>query len=142
MIKLNKDDSDLSELSNSSSDEHNRIDLEQLQIEAAPLVEAFAEVTAYLRSIELTPHEYVLLKVLLLTELPDQALLGVIYRTHLGALAKVTGNRFDRFQRLLKALPAVQQAAEMLIRSKMFYVPYLLTATVTQSSNHSLSGRL
>ena len=140
MMKLSKDEDEPMIGNSLNGDEENRLDLDQLQVEAGPLVEALAEVTAYLRSVNLTAHEYVLLKVLLLTELPDQPLLGIIYQTHLGAMAAITGRRYRRFQRLLKALAAVQQAAELLIQSKMFYVPYLLTASVSPLNGQPNNG--
>lgn len=135
MMKLSKEDSEISEDASSSNEEDDsRLDLTQLQTEAGPLVQSLAEVTAYLRALRLTTEEYVLLKVLLLTEpSPDQPLLSSIHRTHLGALAALSNGDSRRFQSLMRCIPAVHQAADLLIQSKMFYVPYLLTASVVSA---------
>lgn len=126
------------------------LNIKQLEQEAGPLIEALARVNVYLRLIEITLEEYVLLKIIILSsnydkeaiefkdsnnnckdnELnsKDENIIQTIHEQHLQALQFITEQH--RYEKILNSIKVVQEAASILIRSKMFYVPYLLTTNL------------
>lgn len=118
------------------------VDLRQLEEEAEPLIHSLARVHVHLRQLQITVQEYVLLKVIILTSHPAEDLpvtspndsslrvsIEHLHSQHLDALRSLCSNsNVDRFDRLLSCVRIVEEAADILIASKMFYVPFLLTA--------------
>lgn len=128
VLKMNKDD------------DENSLNLKQLELEAGPLVQALAKVNVYLKCLEITLEEYVLLKVIIMFS-PESELNGLtndltiirhIHDQHLSALSTLCSMERNRLEQLLSSIYIIEEAANILIESKMFYVPFLLT------SNHHL----
>lgn len=120
----------------------------QLEQEAGPLVQALAKVNCYLRSIEITLQEYVLLKIVIMSsdekevnnnckdkelaglreENGDEDVIQSIHEQHLQALQLITEPH--RYERILNSMKVIDEAASILIKSKLFWVPYLLTTNL------------
>ena len=130
------------------------LNIRQLEQEAGPLIQALAKVNVYLRLIEITLEEYVLLKIVIMSssteetsfkdnnnndckeqefnyqkEDDDEDVIQSINEQHLKALQFIT-ERQDRYEKILNSMEVIEEAASILIRSKMFYVPYLLTTNI------------
>lgn len=129
------------------------LNIRQLEEEAGPLVQALAKVNVYLRYIEITLEEYVLLKIVIMSsnddmnqlkdnnnnfkdkefvdfkEDCDEDIIQSINEQHLEALQLITDSG-DRYEQILNSIKVINEAASILIRSKMFYVPYLLTTNL------------
>ena len=129
----------------------------QLEQEAGPLVQALAKVNCYLRCIDLTLQEYVLLKIVIMSsdeekevnnnqfkdsnnnckdkelaglkeENGDEDVIQSIHEQHLQALQLITEPH--RYERILNSMKVIDEAASILIKSKLFWVPYLLTTNL------------
>ncbi|XP_064457010.1 hormone receptor 4-like [Ornithodoros turicata] len=114
------------------------ITLDQLHSEAGPLVDQLTSLASGLRRVGLCLEEYVCLKVVIMLshDDPSQRELEAIQERYLTALRVFTEHRFpgqnSRFGDLLARLPDVQAAAELLMHSKMFYVPFLLNSPIAR----------
>ena len=113
-----------------------------METEAGPLVQALAKVNVYLKCLEITLEEYVLLKIIIMCspESVELALNGLtndltnirhIHDQHLSALATLCSMETNRLEQLLNSIMYIEEAANILIESKMlFYVPFLLTTSL------------
>ena len=140
MMQMSKEDEDK---------EDTCLNIRQLEQEAGPLVQALAKVNVYLRFIEITLEEYVLLKIVIMSSNDDQFkdsnnncrdkefnykdcddtdVIQRIHEQHLQALQYITETH--RYELIINSMKVIEEAANILIRSKMFYVPYLLTTNL------------
>lgn len=128
ILKLSKED-----------EEENSVNLKQLETEAGPLVQALAKVNVYLKCLEITLEEYVLLKIIIMCSPESEFLNGLtndltiikhVHDTHLSALATLCSMERNRLEQLLNSIYIIEEAANILIESKMFYVPFLLTTNL------------
>lgn len=139
MMQMSKEDEDK---------EETFLNTRQLEQEAGPLVQALAKVNCYLRSIEITLQEYVLLKIVIMSsdekevnnnckdkelaglreENGDEDVIQSIHEQHLQALQLITEPH--RYERILNSMKVIDEAASILIKSKLFWVPYLLTTNL------------
>lgn len=136
MMQMSKEDEDK---------EDTCLNIRQLEQEAGPLVESLAKVNVYLRFIEITLEEYVLLKIVIMSSKTDQFnkdnnnnsfkehcddndIIQSIHEQHLNSLRFITEQH--RFQQIINSIKVIDDAANILIQSKMFYVPYLLTTNL------------
>ncbi|KFM63027.1 Hormone receptor 4, partial [Stegodyphus mimosarum] len=109
------------------------ISLEQLRMEAGELVEQLTQLTATFRKLQLCLEEYVCLKVVAMLSQESyqgQQDIEKIQDRYLTALTVFVQNRFpqqaSRLRDLLACLSEIQSAGELLLRSKMFFVPLFL----------------
>ncbi|XP_028967280.1 hormone receptor 4-like [Galendromus occidentalis] len=109
------------------------IGMEQLEQEAGELVDKLTRLALCLRRGEVTMEEYVCLKVLLMLNHDDsQSALTPIKDRYLGALrthlSHTKSSQPIRLDYLLGLSRLVEGAADLLMKSKMFYVPFLLNS--------------
>ena len=133
------------------------LNIRQLEQEAGPLVQALAKVNCYLRRIEITLEEYVLLKIVIMSsdeekevnnnqfkdsnnnckdrefaglkeENCDGDVIRSIHEQHLQALQLIT--ELHRYEKVLNSMQVIDEAASILVKSKMFWIPYLLTTNL------------
>ncbi|GFY78978.1 hormone receptor 4 [Trichonephila inaurata madagascariensis] len=109
------------------------ISLEQLKVEAGQLVEQLTQLTATFRKLQLCVEEYVCLKVVAMLNqegYQGQREIELIQERYLTALRVFVENRFPqqsgRLGELLSRLPEIQSAGELLLHTKMFFVPLFL----------------
>ncbi|GIX81328.1 hormone receptor 4 [Caerostris extrusa] len=109
------------------------ISLEQLKVEAGQLVEQLTQLTATFRKLQLCLEEYVCLKVVAMLNqegYQGQREIEMIQERYLTALRVFVENRFPqqsgRLGELLSRLPEIQSAGELLLHTKMFFVPLFL----------------
>ncbi|GFY05946.1 hormone receptor 4 [Trichonephila clavipes] len=109
------------------------ISLEQLKVEAGQLVEQLTQLTATFRKLQLCLEEYVCLKVVAMLNqegYQGQREIELIQERYLTALRVFVENRFPqqsgRLGELLSRLPEIQSAGELLLHTKMFFVPLFL----------------
>ncbi|XP_013788321.2 hormone receptor 4-like [Limulus polyphemus] len=117
------------------------ITLEQLRLEAGPLVEHLTHLSSAFRRMRLCIEEYVCLKVIIMLnqvteEYQGQRELEVIQERYLATLRVFIEQRFhqqpNRFNDLLTCLPDIHAAAGLLLQSKMFYVPFILNTSISR----------
>lgn len=124
-------------------EDENSVNLKQLETEAGPLVQALAKVNVYLKCLEITLEEYVLLKIIIMCSPESEMTNGLtndltiirhIHDQHLSALSTLCSMERsierNRLEQLLNSMKVIEEAANILIESKMFYVPFLLTTTL------------
>lgn len=112
-------------------EEREPITWQQLEAEAGALIAALCRVRLALRQLELRPEEHVALKVAALTSGCDDAAVAAVRERYLGALGAWLGREAERrLAALVGALGGVREAAALLLHSKMFYVPFLLSTHV------------
>ncbi|KAG8184783.1 hypothetical protein JTE90_011569 [Oedothorax gibbosus] len=110
------------------------ISLEQLKMEAGQLVEQLMQLTATFRKLQLCLEEYVCLKVVAMLNqgYQGQREIEIIQERYLTALRVFVENRFPqqtgRLGELLSRLPEIQSAGELLLHTKMFFVPLFLNS--------------
>ncbi|GBL83414.1 Hormone receptor 4 [Araneus ventricosus] len=109
------------------------ISLEQLKAEAGQLVEQLTQLTATFKKLQLCLEEYVCLKVVAMLNqegYQGQREIELIQERYLTALRVFVENRFPqqsgRLGELLNRLPEIQSAGELLLHTKMFFVPLFL----------------
>ncbi|KAF8785328.1 hormone receptor 4-like isoform X2 [Argiope bruennichi] len=108
------------------------ISLEQLKVEAGQLVEQLTQLTATFKKLQLCLEEYVCLKVVAMLNqgYQGQREIELIQERYLTALRVFVENRFPqqsgRLGELLNRLPEIQSAGELLLHTKMFFVPLFL----------------
>ncbi|XP_042897151.1 hormone receptor 4 isoform X2 [Parasteatoda tepidariorum] len=107
--------------------------LENIQMEAGSLVEQLSQLTITFRKLHLCVEEYVCLKVVAMLNqagYQGQREIEIIQERYLSALRVFVENRFPqqsgRMRELLSRLPEIQAAAEILLNSKLFFVPLFL----------------
>ncbi|XP_054709147.1 hormone receptor 4-like [Uloborus diversus] len=115
------------------------ISLESLRNEAGELVEKLTELIATFRKLQLSLEEYVCLKVVAMLNQEGyhgQREIELIQERYLTALRVYVENRFPqqsgRLRELLCCLPEIQSAAELLLHTKMFFVPLFLHTNLTR----------
>ncbi|XP_076352080.1 uncharacterized protein LOC143247624 [Tachypleus tridentatus] len=115
------------------------ITLDQLRLEAGPLVEHLTQLSSAFRQMRLCTEEYVCLKVIIMLnqeEYQGQRELEAIQERYLATLREFIEHRFpqqpSRFNDLLARLPEVHAAAGLLLQSKMFYVPFVLNTKISR----------
>jgi len=122
------------------------ITMDQLRQDVGPMVEKITKVITSFRTFRLTMEEYVCLKVVaMLTQQGSvqHSSLDIIHDRYMTCLRTFSEYNFpqepNRVEELLVKLPEVQEAAALLLESKMFYVPFLLNSTITRSDTESES---
>jgi len=120
------------------------ITMDQLRQDVGNMVEKVTKVITSLRNFRLTIQEYVCLKVVaMLTEdgVVEHSELEGIHDRYMNCLKIYSEWNYpgqpNRVQELLVKLPEVQEAAELLLASRMFYVPFLLNSTISSSREDS-----
>jgi len=118
------------------------ITMDQLRQDVGNMVEKVTKVITSLRNFRLTVQEYVCLKVVaMLTEdgVVQHSELEGIHDRYMNCLKLYAEWNFptqpNRVQDLLVKLPQVQEAAGLLLASKMFYVPFLLNSTISSANS-------
>ncbi|KAJ2946584.1 hypothetical protein O0L34_g12639 [Tuta absoluta] len=106
------------------------ITLEQLRLDVGQVVEKMTQITCVFRRIQLRMEEYVCLKVYILlnqeVELENiQDRYVQVLRSYLEHAAP---HHPGRLQELFARIPEIQAAANLLLESKMFYVPFVLNS--------------
>lgn len=116
--------------------------LRQFEDEAAPLIKSLCKVRIYLKMIRIRLEEYVLLKIILMTsrenrsceedddEDDDHKIIDEIHDKYLNLLRIYCKNEEKREKEILNSIVYIKESANLLINSKMFYVPFLLTANI------------
>ncbi|OQR75303.1 hypothetical protein BIW11_08511 [Tropilaelaps mercedesae] len=117
------------------------IGMDQLEQEAGELVDKLTRLALCLRRGEVTLEEYVCLKVLtMLSHEETQSALTPIRERYMGALrshlAATKSSQPIRLDYLLGLTRLVEGAADLLMRSKMFYVPFLLNSAACIANLH------
>jgi len=122
------------------------ITMDQLRQDVGNMVEKITKVITSVRDFRLSMQEYVCLKVVaMLTQdgVVQHPELEAIHDRYMTCLRHFTEYNFpahpNRVQDLLVKLPEVQEAAGLLLESKMFYVPFLLNSTISSSRSEDLS---
>jgi len=113
------------------------ITMDQLRQDVGTMVEKITKVITSFRNFQLSKQEYVCLKVVaMLTQdgsLQHQSL-EPIHSRYMACLRTFSEYNYphqpNRVEELLVKLPEVQEAAGLLLESKMFYVPFLLNSTI------------
>ncbi|XP_063547202.1 hormone receptor 4-like isoform X2 [Cydia strobilella] len=106
------------------------ITLEQLRLDVGLVVEKMTQITCVFRRIQLRMEEYVCLKVYILLN-QEVELEGIqeryvqVLRSYLEHAAP---HHPGRMQELFARIPEIQAAANLLLESKMFYVPFVLNS--------------
>ncbi|CAH0747596.1 unnamed protein product [Diatraea saccharalis] len=106
------------------------ITLEQLRLDVGLVVEKMTQITCVFRRIQLRMEEYVCLKVYILLN-QEVELEGIqdryvqVLRSYLEHAAP---HHPGRLQELFARIPEIQAAANLLLESKMFYVPFVLNS--------------
>jgi nuclear receptor subfamily 6 group A len=121
------------------------ITMDQLRQDVGTMVEKITKVITSFRNFQLSKQEYVCLKVVaMLTQegsLQHQSL-EPIHSRYMACLRTFSEYNYpqqpNRVEELLVKLPEVQEAAGLLLESKMFYVPFLLNSTITSPSAETL----
>ncbi|XP_076321152.1 nuclear hormone receptor family member nhr-91-like [Tachypleus tridentatus] len=117
------------------------ITLEQLRLEAGPLVEHLTHLSTAFRRMRLCIEEYVCLKVIIMLNQVTEEYQGLreleaIQERYLATLRVFIQQRFhqqpNRFNDLLTCLPDIHAAAGLLLQSKMFYVPFILNTSTSR----------
>ncbi|CAB3255443.1 unnamed protein product [Arctia plantaginis] len=105
------------------------ITLEQLRLDVGLVVEKMTQITCVFRRIQLRMEEYVCLKVYILLNQVDlegiQERYVQVLRSYLEHAAP---HHPGRLQELFARIPEIQAAANLLLESKMFYVPFVLNS--------------
>jgi len=118
------------------------ITMDQLRQDVGTMVEKITKVITSFRNFRLSMQEYVCLKVVaMLTQEGNvqHKELEQIHDRYMNCLRTFTEYNFpqepNRVEELLVKLPEVQEAAGLLLESKMFYVPFLLNSTISSSKS-------
>merc|ERR1719232_1368862 len=117
------------------------ITMDQLRQDVGTMVEKITKVITTFRNFRLTMQEYVCLKVIAMVTTQEGIVqdreLEQIHDRYMNCLKTFIEYNFpqepNRVQELLVKLPEVQEAAGLLLESKMFYVPFLLNSTISSS---------
>jgi len=116
------------------------ITMDQLRQDVGPMVEKITKVITSFRNFRLSMEEYVCLKVVAMLSQEGNVQHGnlePIYDRYMNCLKTFVEYNYpqepNRLEQLLVKLPEVQEAAELLLDSKMFYVPFLLNSTINRS---------
>lgn len=124
------------------------ITMDQLRQDVGTMVEKITKVITSFRSFRLSMQEYVCLKVVaMLTQEGNvqHKELEQIHDRYMSCLRTFTEYNFpqepNRVEALLVKLPEVQEAAGLLLESKMFYVPFLLNSTISSSKAEDSPAR-
>jgi len=124
------------------------ITMDQLRQDVGTMVEKITKVMTSFRNFRLSMQEYVCLKVVaMLTQEGNvqHKELEVIHDRYMNCLRTFTEYNYpqqpNRVEELLVKLPEVQEAAGLLLESKMFYVPFLLNSTISSSKSEDSPGR-
>lgn len=116
--------------------------LRQFEDEAAPLIKSLCKVRIYLKMIRIRLEEYVLLKIIVMTSRDnrcededdaddeDAKIIDEIHDKYLNLLRIYCKNEEKREKEILNSIVYIKESANLLINSKMFYVPFLLTANI------------
>jgi len=115
--------------------------MDQLRQDVGTMVEKITKVITTFRDFHLTMQEYVCLKVVAMVTNTDGTVvdreLEGIHDRYMNCLKTFIEFNFpqepNRVQDLLVKLPEVQEAAGLLLESKMFYVPFLLNSTISST---------
>lgn len=113
------------------------ITMDQLRQDVGTMVEKITKVITTFRNFRLTMQEYVCLKVVAMVTTPEGNVqdreLEHIHDRYMNCLKTFIEYNFpqepNRVHDLLVKLPEVQEAAGLLLESKMFYVPFLLNSS-------------
>ncbi|RWS16670.1 C4 zinc finger domain containing protein-like protein, partial [Dinothrombium tinctorium] len=122
--------------------------LRKLENEAGPLIKSLCRVRIYFKMIRIRIEEYVLLKIILMTDIEPQRsnsrnnnndseeagddgseIVAEIHEKYLNLL-RVYCESSRREKEILNSIVYIKESANLLINSKMFYVPFLLTANI------------
>jgi len=114
------------------------ITMDQLRQDVGTMVENITKVISTFRNFRLTMQEYVCLKVVAMVTTPEGNVqdreLEHIHDRYMNCLKTFIEYNFpqepNRVHDLLVKLPEVQEAAGLLLESKMFYVPFLLNSKI------------
>ena len=119
------------------------IPINQLQQDAGTMVEKITKVTTSFRKLQLSKQEYVCLKVVVMLTQDGSTRhqnLESIKSRYMGCLRTFAEHNYpqhpSRVEEILAKLPQVQQAAGLLLESRMFYVPFLLNSTINSVHPH------
>ena len=105
-------------------------------------MQALAKVNVYLKCLEITLEEYVLLKIIIMCSscssesdlanglTNDLTVIRQIHDQHLSALATLCSMERNRLEQLLNSIYVIEEAANILISSKFFWIPILLTTSL------------
>jgi len=124
------------------------ITMDQLRQDVGPMVERITKVITSFRNFRLTMQEYVCLKVVAMLSNAEGNVqdreLEQIHSRYMNCLRTFIEYNYpqepNRVQELLVKLPEVQEAAGLLLESKMFYVPFLLNSTISSSRMEDSPG--
>ncbi|XP_053601041.1 hormone receptor 4 isoform X2 [Plodia interpunctella] len=106
------------------------ITLEQLRLDVGLVVEKMTQITCVFRRIQLRMEEYVCLKVYILLnqEVELESIQDRYVQVLRSYLEHITPHHPGRLQELFARIPEIQAAANLLLESKMFYVPFVLNS--------------
>jgi len=125
-----------------SNKEEDSLTLDNFEKESKLLVEYLCKVKVYLKSINLKMEEYVLLKVIIMTMMSGEKkqemitnregsgfdIIEKINCKYLNALSCFSSPY--RYKLILRSIQLIEECATILLNSKMFYVPFLLTSNI------------
>ncbi|XP_037871521.1 nuclear receptor GRF isoform X1 [Bombyx mori] len=106
------------------------ITLEQLRLDVGLVVEKMTQITCVFRRIQLRMEEYVCLKVYILLnqEVELEGIQDRYVQVLRSYLEHANPHHPGRLQELFARIPEIQAAANLLLESKMFYVPFVLNS--------------
>ncbi|XP_014369452.1 hormone receptor 4 isoform X4 [Papilio machaon] len=106
------------------------ITLEQLRLDVGLVVEKMTQITCVFRRIQLRMEEYVCLKVYILLnqEIELEGIQDRYVQVLRSYLEHAAPHHPGRLQELFARIPEIQAAANLLLESKMFYVPFVLNS--------------
>ncbi|XP_039745285.1 hormone receptor 4 [Pararge aegeria] len=106
------------------------ITLEQLRLDVGLVVEKMTQITCVFRRIQLRMEEYVCLKVYILLnqEVELESIQDRYVQVLRSYLEHAAPHHPGRLQELFARIPEIQAAANLLLESKMFYVPFVLNS--------------
>lgn len=106
------------------------ITLEQLRLDVGLVVEKMTQITRVFRRIQLRMEEYVCLKVYILLnqEVELEGIQDRYVQVLRSYLEHISPHHPGRLQELFGRIPEIQAAANLLLESKMFYVPFVLNS--------------
>lgn len=122
--------------------EEDNLTLDSLEKESRLLIEYLCKVKLYLKSINLKMEEYVLLKVIIMTMMTSekrQELLSEREAAGLDIIERINCKYLNvlscysspsRYKMILRSIHLIEKCATILLDSKMFYVPFLLTSNI------------